>query len=83
VRRGGFILPLLVIIGAQNYRTVPAHVLGSHFNLAPGLTIRLSAVAGGLIVLLITRPGSFSSAGWMMDRAGRTGDRARTKRRRR
>ena len=52
---GGCTLLLLVIIFvAQNYRTVPIHVLGWRYNLALGLSMLLSALVGGLIVLLIT-----------------------------
>lgn len=46
------LLLLVVIFVAQNDRRVPLHFLGWHGHLALGLALVLSAVVGGLILVL-------------------------------
>jgi uncharacterized integral membrane protein len=51
---GLLVLVLVIIFIAQNLHKVEVHFLPFHFRLATGLVILASAVAGGIIVLLVS-----------------------------
>jgi uncharacterized integral membrane protein len=51
---GLVILILIIIFVAQNLHESSVHFLAFHFRLAEGLVVLASAVAGGLIVLLVS-----------------------------